>query len=241
MRVLCRRRLGPILSRRQATPEPRSRPPQGGPTGRISRCSAPGASAKGSAPCPRETVAAFLAAEANRSIKSSTIGRRLAAIRYAHKLAGYERPTNSEAVKATLRGIRRTAGSAPVRKAPATADKVLAMVGKAGTDIKGLRDRALLLLGFAGAFRRSELVALDVADLQFCDSGLRAIIRKSKTDQEGQGATIAIARGSVACPVDAVRAWIKAAGFLMVLYSALLRGRERSRLVGCQPEPSPSS
>jgi integrase len=115
------------------------------------------------------------------------------------------------------------------------------MVGKAGTDIKGLRDRALLLLGFAGAFRRSELVALDVADLQFCDSGLRAIIRKSKTDQEGQGATIAIARGSVACPVDAVRAWIKAAGFLMVLYSALLRGRERSRLVGCQPEPSPSS
>jgi integrase len=87
------------------------------------------------------------------------------------------------------------------------------MVGKAGTDIKGLRDRALLLLGFAGAFRRSELVALDVADLQFCDSGLRAIIRKSKTDQEGQGATIAIARGSVACPVDAVRAWIKAAGF----------------------------
>ena len=117
-------------------------------------------------PAVPKTVAAFLAAEANRGTKPSTIGRRLAAIRYAHKLAGHEPPTNSEAVKATLRGIRRTAGSAPVRKAPATADKVLAMVEKAGTDIKGLRDRALLLLGFAGAFRRSELVVLDVADLR---------------------------------------------------------------------------
>jgi site-specific recombinase XerD len=98
-----------------------------------------------------------------------------------------------------------------VRKTPATADKLLAMVAKAGTDLKGLRDRAVLLLGFAGAFRRSELVALDLADLEFCDGGLRVFIQKSKTDQEGLGTTIAIARGSVACPVDAVRDWIKAA------------------------------
>ena len=150
----------------------------------------------------------------HRGAKVATISRRLAAIRYAHKLAGHEPPTNSEAVKATLRGIRRTAGSAPARKAPATADKVLAMVAKADTDLKGLRDRAILLLGFAGAFRRSELVALDVADLEFCDGGLRVTIRKSKTDQEGLGATIAIARGSIACPVDAVRAWIKTAAIM---------------------------
>lgn len=71
-------------------------------------------------PADATTVAAFLAAEANRGAKPSTIGRRLAAIRYAHKLAGHEPPTNSEAVKATLRGIRRTAGSAPAHKAPAT-------------------------------------------------------------------------------------------------------------------------
>ena len=151
-------------------------------------------------PAEPESVAGFLAAEANRAVKPSTIGRRLAAIRYAHKLAGHEPPTNSEAVKATLRGIRRTAVSAPARKAPATADKVVAMVDKAETDTKGLRDRALLLLGFAGAFRRSELVALNVADLQFCDDGLRVNIRRSKTDQEGLGATIAIVRGSTACP-----------------------------------------
>lgn len=162
-------------------------------------------------PAAPETIAAFLAAEANRGTKVSTIGRRLAAIRYAHKLAGHEPPTNSEAVKATLRGIRRTAGSAPARKAPATADKILAMVDKADRNVKGLRDRALLLLGFAGAFRRSELVALDVFDLQFCDGGLRVTIRRSKTDQDGLGVVIAIARGSIACPVDAVRAWVKAA------------------------------
>lgn len=158
-----------------------------------------------------ETVAAFLAAEAKRGAKASTIGRRMAAIRYAHKLAGHEPPTNAEAVKATLRGIRRTIGSAPVRKTPATADKIIAMVTMGRTDLKGLRDRALLLLGFAGAFRRSELVALDLADLEFCDGGLRVTIRKSKTDQEGQGATVAILSGSIACPVGAVRTWIDAA------------------------------
>ena len=86
-------------------------------------------------PAEAQTVAAFLAAEANRGVKASTIGRRLAAIRYAHKFAGHEPPTNSEAVKATLRGIRRTARSAPARKAPATADKIVAMVNKAGSDI----------------------------------------------------------------------------------------------------------
>jgi integrase len=86
------------------------------------------------------------------------------------------------------------------------------MVGQVPDSLKGTRDRALLLLGFAGAFRRSELVALDVADLEFCDAGFRVTIRRSKTDQEGEGVMIAIARGSIACPVDAVGAWIKASG-----------------------------
>jgi len=162
-------------------------------------------------PAAPETVAAFLAAEAARGIKPATIGRRVAAIRYAHKLAGCDDPpTSSEVVKATVHGIRRTIGSAPVRKTPATADKVVAMAALADTDMKGLRDRAILLLGFAGAFRRSELVALDVTDLEFCDGGMRVHIRRSKTDQEGAGDTIAIAWGSVACPVKAVRAWLEA-------------------------------
>jgi hypothetical protein len=75
-----------------------------------------------------------------------------------------------------------------------------------GRRYEGPRDRAILLLGFAGAFRRSELVALDVTDLEFCEGGMRVHIGRSKTDREGAGDTIAIARGSVACPVKAVRA-----------------------------------
>ena len=75
-----------------------------------------------------------------------------------------------------------------------------------------MRDRALLLLGFAGAFRRSELVALDVADIAETETGLLVMIRRSKTDQDGEGVTIAIARGDVACPARALREWLDAAG-----------------------------
>jgi site-specific recombinase XerD len=156
-------------------------------------------------------VAAYLAAQATTS-KASTLGRRVAAIRYAHKLAGLVLPTDAEGVKATMRGIRRTFGSAKVRKAPAVAGKMLGMVATAPEGLTGLRDRALLLIGFGGALRRSELVALDVADLEETETGLLVRIRASKTDQEGQGATIAIARGDVACPVKALRAWLAASG-----------------------------
>jgi site-specific recombinase XerD len=162
-------------------------------------------------PAAAETVAAYLAAEA-RTARPSTLGRRVAAIRYAHRLAGLPLPTDAEGVKATMRGIRRTFGGASVRKAPAVAAKILGMVGTASDKLAGLRDRALLLLGFAGAFRRSELVAVDVADVEETEAGLRVTIRHSKTDQEGHGVTIAIARGDVACPVKALREWLGAAG-----------------------------
>jgi site-specific recombinase XerD len=163
-------------------------------------------------PASPETIVAFLAAEAKRGIKPSTIGRRIAAIHCAHKMAGHASPTSSEAVKATLRGIKRTTRTTPARKLPATSDKIVALAMMAENGPRGLRDRALLLLGFAGAFRRSELVALDAGDLQFCDGGLRVRIRRSKTDQEADGATIAIVPGSFACPVKATREWLKAAG-----------------------------
>jgi site-specific recombinase XerD len=165
-------------------------------------------------PAAAETVAAFLAAEAERGVKASTIGRRVASIRYAHKLAGVPLPTDDERVRATVRGIRRTIGAAAAKKTPVTADKLLAMVAPPGRTLAAIRDRALLLLGFAGAFRRSELVALDVADFEETSEGLKITIRQSKTDQEGTGATIAIVRGSVACPAKAFRAWVAAAGII---------------------------
>jgi site-specific recombinase XerD len=156
-------------------------------------------------------VAAFLAWEAGRRVRPSTIGRRVAAIRYAHKLAGQEVPTDDERVRATVRGIRRAVGITTAKKTPATAGRIMAMAPLAGSRLAGLRDRALLLLGFAGAFRRSELVALDVEDIAETKEGLRVMIRRSKTDQEGKGAIIAIVRGAVACPVAAYAAWIAAA------------------------------
>ena len=159
-----------------------------------------------SLPAAPETVAAYLAAHASTS-KASTLGRRIAAIRYAHRLAGHAIPTDAEGVKATMRGIRRTYGSARVRKAPAVAGKMLGMVATAPDKLAGLRDRAL-----GGALRRSELVALDVADIQETETGLLVTIRGSKTDQERAGATIAIARGDVACPAKALQEWLDAAG-----------------------------
>jgi site-specific recombinase XerD len=165
-----------------------------------------------SLPATPETVAAFLAHEAERGSAASTITRRCAAVRYAHRLADLEPPTNSEKVRATLRGIRRTVGAAPARKAPVLAEMARAMALAAPAGLKGIRDRALLLLGFAGAFRRSELVALNVADLEESEDGLKITIRRSKTDQEGHGETIAIIRGGACCPVKAVTAWLQASG-----------------------------
>jgi hypothetical protein len=157
-----------------------------------------------SLPADPETVAAFLASE-SKTAKPSTLGRRIAAIRYAHKLAHLETPTDSEAVKATLRGIRRTFGGAKVRKAPAVAAKMHSMVAMAPEGPAGLRDRALLLLGFAGAFRRSKLVALDVADIAETETGLLVTIRRSKTDQERRRCHHCHCKGrhSLPCPCAA--------------------------------------
>jgi site-specific recombinase XerD len=162
-------------------------------------------------PAVPEALCAFLAFEADRGIKPSTLGRRVAAIRHAHRLAGLEPPTDDERVRAVMRGIRRSLGTAPRKKTPATADRIVAMAPVASKRLSQFRDRALLLLGFASAMRRSELVALDIEDIEFVSEGLRVTIRSSKTDPEGHGAVIAIPHGSIACPVAALAAWIEAA------------------------------
>jgi site-specific recombinase XerD len=158
------------------------------------------------------TVAAYLAYEVGQNLRPSTLGRRLAAIQYAHQYAGVEPPTTAETVKATLRGIRRTLGAARNSKAPATAARAKAMARSVPDSLIGIRDRAILLLGFAGAFRRSELVALDVIDIEPSDEGLRIYVRRSKTDQEGEGAIVAIAPGTTDCPALALLSWLSAAG-----------------------------
>ena len=173
-------------------------------------CAAHGLAALPAAP---ETVAGFLADQARAGVAAATLNRRLAAIKFAHEAQGLATPTAHKGVTAALKGIRRAKGTAPSKKKAATADLVKEMVRRCPDTLNGQRDRALLLLGFAGAFRRAELVALTVADLAFVDDGLRVTIRKSKTDQEGAGQVIAIPHGSLLfCPVTALKHWLTVAG-----------------------------
>jgi site-specific recombinase XerD len=167
-----------------------------------------------SLPATPEAVTAFIVAEAEAGRAASTLGRRLAAIRYAHKLAKAPDPTDDEGVHSAMKGARRKLKVAPKQKAAATADILAALLMRTPDTLTGKRDRALLGLGFAGAFRRSELVALDVEDLREDPAGLRVRIRKGKTDQEGRGAEIAIPHGRFIRPVALVREWLDAAGFV---------------------------
>jgi integrase len=128
--------------------------------------------------------------------------------------AGYVTPTTDAQVLLVFQGIRRALGSAPDQKHAAITAEVRAMVETLSpTTLIGVRDRALLLVGFAGAFRRSELVSLDVADVTFGADGLTVQLRRSKTDQEGEGRRVGLPFGSnpLTCPVRALRAWLDVA------------------------------
>lgn len=172
-------------------------------------------------PASAATLAGYLAQLADSGKKVSTIRRRVAAIAYAHRLKDLPSPHDAEPVRAVLSGIRRRIGVAVERKAPATARAIAKMTRvrpvsdtareAAACDLRKLRDRALLLLGFAAALRRSELVALDVADLEFVEQGVVLHIRRSKTDQDAAGAEIAVPNGTKLKPVAALREWLAAA------------------------------
>lgn len=142
----------------------------------------------------------------------ATIERRLAAISKAHTLAGLPDPTKDQRVRDAMTGARRRLRAAPTKAKEALSlealDHMLRQIPD-GTHA-GRRDRAMLLTGLAGALRRSELVALDVDDLRFVPEGLLLSIRSSKTDQEGEGETLAIALGDspALCAVRALRTWL---------------------------------
>jgi site-specific recombinase XerD len=166
-------------------------------------------------PAEPQTLAAYLA-ELALTDRPATIGRKVAAIAVAHRDAGLESPTEHGMVKRTLAGIRREKGTAPHQKAALLVDDLRRMVAPLGTSLLDRRDRALILLGFAAALRRSELVGLRVADVRVEEEGLVLTLRRSKTNQEGRLETIAVAYGSepTTCPVRALRAWLVAAGLV---------------------------
>jgi integrase len=169
-----------------------------------------------SLPADPATVARYVALLAERGLKVATIRRRVTAISMAHQARELEPPTKTLIVRKVLAVLRRCQGVAQDAKAPVLPDDLKAMLGHLDDSLRGKRDRALLLLGFAGAFRRSELVALELADLQVRREGLAVTIRRSKTDQEGEGAQLGIPRGrnKKLCPVRAVEAWIAAAALV---------------------------
>ena len=173
-------------------------------------CAARGRS---SLPASPATVANFASILAGAGKKVPTIARKLAAIRFYHRGAGADNPTDNAGVAAILKGIRRTVGTAPRQKAPATVDIIHAMMARIDSEtLRGKRDRALLLIGFAGAFRRSELISVAVADLTFSDKGVDIFLPRSKTDQEGKGQSVAILNGKALRPVDRLKEWLSAAG-----------------------------
>lgn len=181
-------------------------------------------------PASPRTVASYLSAHAGQ-LKVSTLGRRLTTISQAHQAGGHETPTTHSSVRAVWKGIRRTYGTAHSKKQALETSDIRSMVGLLGDRLIDVRDRALILVGFAGALRRSELVALDVEDVEDTADGLVVTIRRSKTDQEGHGVRLGLPYGSdpATCPVRALRAWMVASG---VSEGALFRRVDRHSRMG---------
>ncbi len=167
-----------------------------------------------SLPAVPQTVAFYISDLAG-SHKPATLRRRLTVISRAHQAAGYPSPASMQQVlvSETLKGIRRTLGTAQSGKRPFFTGQVRAMIRSLPDNRQGIRDRALLLLGFAGGFRRSELAGLAIEDIADEKDGLVITLRRSKTDPEGQGRKVALPYGSnpETCPVRAYRDWLEAA------------------------------
>ncbi len=161
-------------------------------------------------PATAAAYAAFLAGDH----KPGSIQAALSAISQAHKMAGHDSPTLSPEVRVTMAGIRRKRGVRQQGKKPLMVDELRRLIDALPESLKGVRDRALLLVAFAGAFRRSELVGLDVTDLEFTEDGLVVMLRRSKTDQEGEGRKVGIPFGSnpSTCPVRSLKKWLEVAG-----------------------------
>jgi site-specific recombinase XerD len=164
-------------------------------------------------PARPETVALYVT-DLSTTHKPATITRRISAISQAHQIAGLDTPTGSAKVRLVMAGIRRTKGTAQCAKTPVLVEDLRRMLAGLPGNLLGVRDRVLLLIGFCGAFRRSELMALDAADVVVTREGLVVTIRRSKTDQEAEGRKIGIPYAShlETCPVRSFQEWLEKSG-----------------------------
>lgn len=167
-------------------------------------------------PAAAESVRRFVAHEADRGLSPATIERRVAAIGHYHRIEGLVPPTaqgDAGRLRETLAGIRNSRGGKVQRKTPADALVLASMLATlTGDGLRARRDRAVLAIGMAAALRRSELVALTIDDIALVPEGLRITVARSKTDQRGEGAEIAVPEGTRLRPKAHLLAWIEAAG-----------------------------
>ncbi len=179
----------------------------------------------GKVPSSPETIAAYLTTHAE-SLSIATLQRRLISISKAHTMRGCSDPVKSDLVKLTMRGIRRMHGKPQTQVAALLKDDLIVMLSHISDTIKGKRDCALLLLGFCGALRRSEVIAVKIEDLEFTPQGIVLTIPKSKTDQAGNGRKIGIPKGrGRVCPVEYVTDYVIHSGLVSgALFRSITKG-----------------
>lgn len=169
----------------------------------------------GSVPCSPKRLAKYLADSANNGLAVATLERRITAIHKAHADQKHASPAHSEIVRQVMQGIRRTLGTKQRQVKPLTKDDLLPAletIERVHMPVRAARDRAILLIGFASAMRRSELVGVCMHHLTFSPAGLQIELPVSKTDQERHGRTIFIPRANGShCPVTALMCWLKTA------------------------------
>lgn len=169
-------------------------------------------------PAHPDIVALFAHVEAEARIAPVTIGRRVAAINHHHKEAGLASPMARDAagvIAQMMAGVRRKYARKKDQKAPAAADVLTAMLATiTNAGLRAKRDRAILAVGMAGAFRRSEIAGMQLPDLEFEIAGVRISIPRSKGDQEAEGQEIAIPEGRHIRPVSLLNDWLEAADLI---------------------------
>ncbi|MFZ6656542.1 site-specific integrase [Undibacterium sp. TJN19] len=194
----------------------------------------------GTIPATPAMVAEYIAKFAD-SLAVATLQHRLVAIHRAHSDIGIKSPVMDKSVKRTMQGIRRTFGTSQRRVTALVKDDLLEIMILIDqqSPLKAARDKALLLIGFAGAFRRSELVALKIEDVSTYDTGLEILLKRSKTDQEGAGRTVFIpyAKGN-RCPVKALQGWLMLAN---ITEGAMFRPVSRHDTVVSKKSLTPQS
>ena len=168
-----------------------------------------------SLPSDPKIVSLYLTYLSTKDNKMSTLKRRLVSIGVIHKLKGYYLDTKHPSIKENIMGIKRRKGSIQKGKKPILINDLKLIIDvidqEKNEDIKKLRDRSIILIGFSGGFRRNEIVALDFEDLDFVSEGLKIDIKRSKTDQFGEGSKKALPYfdNSQYCPVVSLQKWIK--------------------------------